>query len=121
WVAGGGVGVREGGRGGGPVGGVAGLDREEEPPIIFPRLRKAARTGRVAVYSLAPLATRGLAKMSGTLIPAPPGTETEVLTRLAAEAGNDPVEAAAPRAMTAEGAVILAGHRLARTPAALLP
>jgi len=98
---------------------LAGLDPEEESPIIFLRLRKAARAGRVAVYSLAPLATRGLAKMSGTLVPAPPGTEGEVLTRLAAEAGSDPVETAAARALTAEGAVILAGERLAETPGAL--
>jgi NADH-quinone oxidoreductase subunit G len=98
---------------------LAGLDPEEESPIIFLRLRKAARTGHTAVYSLAPLATRGLAKMAGTLVPAPPGTESEVLTRLAAEAGNDQVEAAAARALTAEGAVILAGERLAETPGAL--
>src|SRR5215813_11800722 len=102
-----------------PVVLLAGLDPEEESPIIFLRLRKAARAGRLAVYSLAPRATRGLAKMSGTLVPAPPGTEGEVLTRLAAEAGNDPVEAAAARALTAEGAVILAGERLAETPGAL--
>src|SRR5690348_11565579 len=81
---------------------LAGLDPEEESPIIFLRLRKAARTGHTAVYSLAPLATRALAKMAGTLVPAPPGTESEVLTRLAAEAGNDQVEAAAARALTAE-------------------
>jgi NADH-quinone oxidoreductase subunit G len=98
---------------------LAGLDPEEESPIIFLRLRKAARARQVAVYSLAPLATRGLAKMSGTLVPAPPGTESEVLTRLAAEAGTDPVETAAARALTAEGAVILAGERLAETPGAL--
>src|SRR5262249_56381544 len=98
-----------------PVVLLAGLDPEEESPIIFLRLRKAARTGHVAVYSLAPLATRGLAKMSGTLIPAPPRTETEVLTRLAPEAGNHPPEAAAARALTAEGAVILAGERVPRT------
>src|SRR5437016_7050194 len=34
---------------------LAGLDPEEESPIIFLRLRKAARTGHTAVYSLAPL------------------------------------------------------------------
>jgi NADH-quinone oxidoreductase subunit G len=98
---------------------LAGLDPEEESPIIFLRLRKAARAGHTAVYSLAPLATRGLAKMSGILVPAAPGTESEVLTRLAAEAGNDPVEAAAARALTAKGAVILTGERLAETPGAL--
>ena len=42
-----------------------------------------------------------------------------MLTRLAAEAGSDPVETAAARALTAEGALILAGERLAETPGAL--
>jgi len=98
---------------------LAGLDPEEESPIIFLRLRKAARAGHGAVYALAPLATRGLAKLSGTLLPAPPGTETEVLNRLAAGMGAGAAEAAAAQALTAEGAVILAGERLAETPGAL--
>src|SRR5690349_8263362 len=98
---------------------LAGLEPEDESPIIFLRLRKAARAGTVAVYSLAALSTRGLAKLSGTLVPAPPGTETEVLTRLAAETGTDPAEGAAAGALAADGAVILAGERLAETPGAL--
>jgi NADH-quinone oxidoreductase subunit G len=98
---------------------LAGLEPEEESPIIFLRLRKAARAGHLAVYALAPLATRGLAKLSGTLLLAPPGTETEVLNRLAADMGTAAVEAAAARALAARGAVILAGERLAETPGAL--
>ena len=98
---------------------LAGLEPEEESPIIFLRLRKSARRGRTAVLALAPLASRGLAKMPGTLLAAPPGTETEVLNRLAAEMGTDAVEAAAAQALTADGAVILAGERLAETPGAL--
>jgi NADH-quinone oxidoreductase subunit G len=98
---------------------LAGLEPEDESPIIFLRLRKAARAGTVAVYSLAALPTRGVAKLSGTLVPSPPGTETEVLTRLAAETGTDPVEAAAAKALAADGALILAGERLAETPGAL--
>ena len=98
---------------------LAGLEPEEESPIIFLRLRKAARAGNVAIYSLAPLATRGLAKLRGTLLAAPPGAETEVLNRLAAEMGTDAVEAAAARALNADGAIILAGERLAETPGAL--
>jgi len=97
---------------------LAGLEPEDECPIVFLRLRKAARAGRLAVYALAPLGTRGLAKLSGTLLPAMPGTETEVLTRLAAEAGTDPAEVAAAKALGAGGAVILAGERLAETPGA---
>jgi NADH-quinone oxidoreductase subunit G len=98
---------------------LAGLEPEEESPIIFLRLRKAARAGNLAVYSLAPVAGHGLAKLSGTLLAAPPGTEPEVLNRLAAGMDSDAVEAAAARALTQDGAVILAGERLAETPGAL--
>jgi NADH-quinone oxidoreductase subunit G len=98
---------------------LAGFEPEDESPIVFLRLRKAARAGRGAVYSLAPLATRGLAKLSGVLLPAVPGAETEVLTRLAAGTAIDPGEEAVARALTADGAVILAGERLAETPGAL--
>jgi len=98
---------------------LAGLEPEDESPIIFLRLRKGARSGRVTVYSLGALATRGLAKLSGVLLPAVPGTETEALTRLAAGSGLGPAEEAAAQALTADGAVILAGERLAETPGAL--
>jgi NADH-quinone oxidoreductase subunit G len=98
---------------------LAGFEPEDESPIVFLRLRKAAWAGRGTVYSLAAIATRGLAKLSGVLVPTAPGAETEVLTRLAAGTGLDPVEEAAARALTADGAVILAGERLAETPGAL--
>jgi NADH-quinone oxidoreductase subunit G len=98
---------------------LAGLEPEEESPIVFLRLRKGARAGTVTVYSLAALATRGLARLSGTLVPVLPGGETELLTRLAAGTGLDPEQEAAARALTADGAVILAGERLAETPGAL--
>jgi NADH-quinone oxidoreductase subunit G len=98
---------------------LAGFEPEDESPIVFLRLRKSARAGKVTVYSLAALATRGLAKLSGVLLPAAPGGETEVLTRLAAGTGLDPAEEAAARALSADGAVILAGERLAETPGAL--
>src|SRR5215470_13555339 len=98
---------------------LAAFEPEDESPIVFLRLRKAARAGHGTVYSFAPLATRGLAKLSGVLVPTAPGAETEVLTRLAAGTAIDPVEEAAARALTAEGAVILAGERLAETPGAL--
>jgi NADH-quinone oxidoreductase subunit G len=98
---------------------LAGLEPEDESPIVFLRLRKGARAGRLTVYSLAALATRGLARLSGVLVPVLPGGETEVLTRLAAGTGLDPAQEAAARALTADGAVILAGERLAETPGAL--
>jgi NADH-quinone oxidoreductase subunit G len=98
---------------------LAGFEPEDESPIVFLRLRKAARAGRGTVYSLGALATRGLAKLSGVLVPAAPGAETEVLTRLAAGNALDPVEQAAARALTSDGAVIVAGERLAETRGAL--
>src|SRR6266705_5748336 len=78
---------------------LVGFEPEEEAPAVFLRLRKAARAGRLAVYALAPMATHGLVKLDGTLLSAAPGTETEVLNRLAAEMGSDAAEAAAARAL----------------------
>jgi NADH-quinone oxidoreductase subunit G len=98
---------------------LAGLEPEEESPIIFLRLRKAARRGRTAVIAVAPLASRGLEKIPGTLLAAPPGAETEVLTRLASGVGADEAETGAAEVLTAEGAVILVGERLAEVPGAL--
>src|SRR5215470_8605965 len=124
---------------------LAGFEPEDESPIIFLRLRKAARKGRIAVYSLAPFASSGLAKMSGVLLPTVPGGEADALTRLADATGTpaaaaaataagrkettrsrraggrklDDTWAAALDALTADGAVILAGERLAEVPGAL--
>ena len=65
---------------------LAGFEPQDESPIVFLRLRKAARTGRLAVYSLAALAGPGLSLMSGTLLPTVPGEETAMLKALADEA-----------------------------------
>src|SRR5690606_22166172 len=65
------------------------------------------------LYAVAPYASRGLAKADGTLIPAAPGTEAQVLDGLA-DASPE-----AFRALGADGAVLLAGERLAQTPGAL--
>ncbi len=54
---------------------LAGLEPEDESPIVFLRLRKAARKGKVTVYSVAALASPGLAKVNGTLLPTVPGTD----------------------------------------------
>ena len=97
---------------------LAGFEPEDECPIIFLRLRKARGTGR-AVYSLAPFASRGLAKMGGTLLPTVPGSEATALIRLAAGQRLTETEQAAAQALAADGAVILAGERLAEVPGAL--
>jgi NADH-quinone oxidoreductase subunit G len=86
------------------------LEPEEESPIVFLRLRKAAKAA-TAVFSVAPLASRGLQKMSGTLLPAAPGAEAAVVARLTG-GGDGP-------ALTEPGAVILVGERAAKTPGLL--
>ena len=97
---------------------LAGFEPEDESPIVFLRLRKASRRGGIAIYSLAPYASRGLAKMGGVLLPTVPGAEAAVLTQLADGTGQDGAEAAR-RALSADGAVIMAGERLAEVPGAL--
>ena len=97
---------------------LAGFEPEDECPIVFLRLRKARATGR-AVYSLAPFASRGLAKMGGTLLPTVPGSEATALIRLAAGQRLTEAEQAAAQALAGDGAVILAGERLAEVPGAL--
>ncbi|MBE3008716.1 NADH-quinone oxidoreductase subunit G [Microbispora sp. NEAU-D428] len=86
---------------------LVGFEPEEESPIVFLRLRKAARKRGLKVYSLAPFATPGLAKMKGTLIRTLPGAEAEALGDLVT---GDVLPA---------GAIILAGERLATAPGAL--
>ena len=104
---------------------LAGFEPEDESPIVFLRLRKASRKSKTAVYAVSPVATRGLAKVSGRLIPTAPGTEPEVLDALgkgsasgAAGDGPDTVRDAA-EALRGEGAIILVGERLATVPGAL--
>ncbi len=96
---------------------LAGLEPEEESPILFLRLRKAVSKGRLAVHAVAPYETRGLAKLGGRLMPAAPGTEAEVLDAVGSGALEEVAEASA--ALRAPGAVILVGERLAAVPGAL--
>jgi NADH-quinone oxidoreductase subunit G len=125
---------------------LAGFEPEEESPIVFLRLRKAVRSHRMAVYSIAALASGGLTKLSGTLLPTMPGAEAAVLNALSelpapsespapdtvpsatagAPARADGIGgsggALLPEANTAlrqPGAVILVGERLAEVPGAL--
>jgi NADH-quinone oxidoreductase subunit G len=83
---------------------LAGFEPEEESPIVFLRLRKAFRKHGLKVTSIAPFATRGLAKMGGRLIATVPGGEAEALDGLHGE--------------LASGTVILVGERLATSPGA---
>ncbi|MGG5259117.1 NADH-quinone oxidoreductase subunit G [Phycicoccus avicenniae] len=94
-----------------------GFEPEDESPIVFLRLRKGFRRNGTRVFGVGPVATRGLAKTGGTLIPTAPGTEPEVLRALADGSGTEAVEAAA--SALREGGVLLVGERLAMVPGAL--
>ncbi len=119
---------------------LAGFEPEDESPIVFLRLRKAARKHDLRVYSIAALAGPGLARMSGTLLPTVPGGEAQALDRLAAApepggstapggtklgngegtaAGQDAAWNEVARALRQPGTVILAGERLGGAPGAL--
>jgi NADH-quinone oxidoreductase subunit G len=104
---------------------LVGFEPEDESPIVFLRLRKAVRKHRTAVFAVAPLASRGLQKLGGTVISAAPGTEAEVLQALV-DGVKVPDQtaiavafAAAAAGLAAEGAVILVGERLATVPGGL--
>ena len=98
---------------------LAGFEPEDESPIVFLRLRKAARKRGLAVFSVAALASPGLEKVFGTLLPTVPGTEPATLTALAAGGGSDADIARAADLLAQPGSVILAGERLAEVPGAL--
>jgi NADH-quinone oxidoreductase subunit G len=98
---------------------LAGFEPQDESPIVFLRLRKAARAGRLTVYSLAALASPGLERMSGMLLPVVPGGEAAALGSLADGIDSGETGRAVARALSQPGAVILAGERLAEVPGAL--
>ncbi len=97
---------------------LAGFEPEDESPIVYLRLRKAVRSRRTVVYSAAALPGPGLVKLSGTLLPALPGGEADVLAQLGSPAGDEVLDAAT-QALSQPGSVILAGERLAEVPGAL--
>ncbi|GLY79918.1 NADH-quinone oxidoreductase subunit G [Actinoallomurus iriomotensis] len=102
-----------------PVVLLAGFEPEEESPIVFLRLRKAARKHGLKTYSIAPFASRGLAKLGGTLVATAPGSEAETLGNLITGIGLDTEGKAAAELLKSEGAIILVGERLGAVPGAL--
>jgi NADH-quinone oxidoreductase subunit G len=88
---------------------LVGLEPEEEAGTIFLRLRKAHRQHRTRVWSVAPFATTGLRKLGGTLVPASPGSEADVVAGLA---HRDDIE-------LDSNSVVLVGERMATVPGAL--
>ncbi|WP_111767391.1 NADH-quinone oxidoreductase subunit G [Nakamurella deserti] len=91
---------------------LVGLEPEEESPILFLRLRKAFRRSRTSVFAVAAVASRGLGKVGGTLVPAAPGDEPRVVQEL-----TDPGGALAGR--VAGDTVVLVGERAADVPGLL--
>jgi NADH-quinone oxidoreductase subunit G len=88
---------------------LAGLEPEEECPILFLRLRKAYRQRGLAVFALAPYRTRGYEKLGATMLPCLPGAEAGLLA-------GDPAVAGA---LARPGALLLVGERLATVPGGL--
>ncbi len=88
---------------------LAGLDPEDESPIVFLRLRKAVRKRGLRVHAVASHTSRGLAKLRGRLLRTAPGAEAARLAGLA-----DDGEVALDG-----GGVVLVGERLATVPGAL--
>ncbi|GAA1849775.1 NADH-quinone oxidoreductase subunit G [Myceligenerans crystallogenes] len=104
---------------------LAGLEAEDEAGVTFLRLRKGVARNGTRVFGVAPFASRGLAKLSGTLLPTVPGAEAETLAAIqdspsdtAAADLLDDATADAAGALRAGGAIILVGERLAASPGA---
>ncbi|MEU6202295.1 NADH-quinone oxidoreductase subunit G [Micromonospora musae] len=88
---------------------LVGIEPEEECPVLFLRLRKAYSKGGLRVYAIAPFATRGLEKLGAKLARVVPGEEASVLAEHATVA----------EALSAEGAILIVGERLAEVPGGL--
>src|SRR6185369_8545961 len=86
------------------------FEPEEESPIVFLRLRKAARTGKTKVFHIGQWTSPAVEKTFGTLLSCLPGGEAAAVAGLTTHA-PDIVEA-----LSASGAVLLVGERAARVP-----
>jgi NADH-quinone oxidoreductase subunit G len=83
------------------------FEPEEESPIVYLRLRRAARDRRLRVWHLGQFTTPAVRRTFGTLLRVLPGGEPEALDTL-----EDPVR----EALRAPGAVLLVGERAAEVP-----
>jgi NADH-quinone oxidoreductase subunit G len=94
------------------------FEPEDESPIVFLRLRKAARTGRTKVFHLGQWSSPGVAKTTeivgaggpmrtGALVPCLPGDEAAALGQLPSEVDD---------LLRTEGSVIAVGERAAEVP-----
>src|ERR1700752_853604 len=94
-----------------PVVLLVGFEPEEESPIVYLRLRKAARKHGLPVHAIAPFASNGLKKLHGTLIQTAPGAEATALDGFATGKLAD--------LLSKPGAIIIVGERLASVPGGL--
>ena len=96
-----------------PVVLLVGLEPEDESPIIFLRLRRAAQKKGVRIVSLSPVRTRAIDKMDAQWWACQPGGEAVALRQITEQAGDTLA------ALRQPGAVILVGERMAGVPGAL--
>jgi NADH-quinone oxidoreductase subunit G len=92
-----------------PAAVIVGLEPEEESPILFLRLRKAHSKNRLDVVAVTPFLSRGFEKLGATVVTAVPGDEARLLA-------TDPTIAGA---LSAPGALLIVGERLASVPGGL--
>jgi NADH-quinone oxidoreductase subunit G len=86
------------------------FEPEEEAPIVFLRLRKAARKNRTKVVHLGQWTTPSVRKTFGELLACAPGGEAAAVDGIAQHAQD------LDQALSAEGAVVLVGERAAEVP-----
>ena len=77
------------------------FEPEEESPIVFLRLRKAAEKGNINITAIAPYLTRGLEKINAEVVATKPGDEAKVLRGL--EIAQDSIILVGERAAATEG------------------
>ncbi|WP_433793036.1 NADH-quinone oxidoreductase subunit G [Actinoplanes sp. CA-252034] len=88
---------------------LAGLEPEEESPILFLRLRKGHIRRKLQVTAVSAYLSRGLEKLGAALVAAVPGDEAHILAS----------DTAVAEALGAPGALLIVGERLATAPGAL--
>jgi NADH-quinone oxidoreductase subunit G len=86
------------------------FEPEDEAPIVFLRLRKAARTGKTKVVHLGQWTTSSVHKTFGELLACVPGGEAAAVDGIARHAQD------LDERLSAAGAVILVGERAAEVP-----
>ena len=87
------------------------LEPEEESPILYLRLRKAARDDGAKIVSVSPLATSGSQKMKAQVLLTAPGAEAAAIDSIFL--GRERVHKSVLAGLKKRGAIILVGERAA--------